>query len=549
MSPYPGVSLPTDPRLASLFRVPINYVLEVRVRGVVVGSLSVPNDPNGITLSQPHATSIEHTLGASPVREHTRNKERVLVIRGSSGARPRSGYNSLGQVIFADGPVIQRQFQEFLDEYQKSAEKYPGDVEMVFRAFDEGWDYLVEPEGWVADRDARTRSVLSWQLRLRVYGDTSAERPLNILSPVSDAFEEAALKVAQMNAYLALAGNAATNARGDLESLRAPLLAAQQTLAAIDVVTEGARGIARFPGVLLADLAVIGSQLRDVWGDVFGSRTERSVLGTGVVALQGGWESIKRSVGYAAEDTPRDAVTALGLSGGGGEDLNLAQLRQASTGALSGRAAAAPRTLDATPAATAVVLRAGETLRAVAQRFYGDADRWGEIASFNGWRGPERLSDGSAARPGVRILVPTGVLDPEVRRPDRDPFLHDVYVSPEGDFEYTEDGDLRTVRGPENFKQAVRLRMLTIQGQSPGFPRYGLPRVVGGSARPTEGGDMAAYIASHVREQALRDSRVQSVRGLEVLDQGDEFQVRAVLVPQDGTGEPLSVLAPIPGGS
>ncbi len=546
---YPGVAVPQSGRLAALFRVPIDYVLEVRVDGQVAVAVSVPNYPGGLSLSQPHATSVRHTLGDEPVREATVNRFRTIVIRGNSGFRARAGYNERGEVIFAEGPIILREFQAFLDAYQKLVAEDGPRVTLVFRAFAENYNYRCEIETWAVERDAATTPLANWSLTLRAYLDAPPNNPINLLSPVSDWFEKAAQKIQLANAYIAIAGNATTNFRGDLESLRAPGRALQQTALALQNVADGARAIARFPADMVADFANAAQGFKDAYEDVVGGRFDDPWVNEWE-ALSGEWERLTNTLGITAEDAPRDSMTALGYSGGTAADLEMSRARALAVGPLDGLYLRAPTRgprLDAQEA-TPVQLRTGENLRDVALRILGDAEQWIVIAEYNGWQNAHRLGSGRPARRGDWVRVPRGRRSETLLRRS-DPYMRDLYLDAEGDLELVGQGgttgflmDLRTVRGPANLRQALTGRMLTVMGESAGFPQYGLPRVVGlgGSASG------AAYIAAHVRDQLLRDPRVDLVQNLSVTDEGDTLTAEADVTPKDATGSPVTLLAPLP---
>jgi hypothetical protein len=92
------------------------------------------------------------------------------------------------------------------------------------------------------------------------------------------------------------------------------------------------------------------------------------------------------------------------------------------------------------------------------------------------------------------------------------------------------DNDLKVTSGRYNLEQALALRMLTEQGESYIMPDYGLPVRVGGTSADRE----VAYLASHVRDQLVRDSRVRDVRDVSVLIEGDTLAVSVSLSPVSG---------------
>jgi hypothetical protein len=548
---YPGVDIPATGRLAALFRVPIDYVLEVRVQGKITSAISVPNYPGGIVLEQPHATSVRHTLGDEPVREGTVNRTRNITIRGNSGYAARAGYNETGQVIFANGPIIVREFQGFLDNYQKLLAALGEDmVDMVFRAFEEKWNYRCEVGVLVIDRGAeRSPTTWDWHVTLKGYLDAPPNDPINLLSPVSDWFEEAARTIQLANAYIAVAGNAAQNLRGDLESLRAPLQALQQTGQALQAVTQGSRDLARFPADMVADFSNAAVSFKSAWEDITGGRFDDPLGVNGWTALQGEWELLQTRLGYAAEDSARESMTVLGYSGGSPTDLEASDQRAAAVGPLDGLyPRPGPRNRRDATETTPVQLRPRENLRDLAERYYGDPDEWIVIAAYNGWQSAHRLGSGRPARRGDWVFIPRRDLSPKLLH-ETDLYLEDIYLTHDGDLEFIGQDDptgfkmdLRTIRGAANLRQALTGRLTTAAGDSRGFPRYGLPRVVGTGMNSS----VAAYVAGHLRDQLLRDSRVDTVQNLSVSDGGDRLVAEGEVTPKDSAGSTVRLLAPLP---
>ena len=548
----PGVSAPTGV-LAALFRVPIDYLLEVRVRGQVALAVSVPNYPDGVTFERPHATTIRHTLGEDPVREATANRYRVITIRGNSGMAARAGYSRIGLITYADGPTIVREFSEFLDNYQKMLAELPPllKLDLVFRALTEGVALRCEIESWSWERSAqRSASTWDWQLRLRAYQDAGGVGPLSLLGKVAEAFDTATSLVQSANGYVAAAGNVVTNFRGDLETLRGPLIALQQTAGALSDAADSVRDLQRFPAVLAADFAHTAAAFQSAWensepGTLLANSFDPLGAREGNLGfqLQGEWEMLQRTFGYAAEDSARDAMTVLGMSGGNGGDLPEAAARASVTEPLGHRRLPLSRDLRRdVQRVSRARLRPRESLRDVAQRYYGDADRWIEIAVYNGWQSAHRLGSGRPARRGDVVLVPVEAVDQELLPSQSDPYFQDLYLGPDGDLDLTTWGDLRTIRGAANLEQAIRLRMLVVKGDSSGFPEYGLPRLIGTSGSAGTRG----YIAAHISDQLLRDPRVQSVSSIVVEGDGDTYVAEAEVIPQDAAGEALTVLAPLP---
>lgn len=538
----PGLSVPTDGRLASLVRVPIPYILEMRVRGKIITSISMPNDPDGITVERAGARSIQHTFGDKPIIERGEIKAGAVNIKGVSGYKPRAGYNRQGQVIYQDGPAILREFDRFIDgfykqaaEIERLAELLPVSVggindappvELIFRAIDEDTHVKVDVAGWRWARDAvRARIMVDWALSLEVYGSADPVVPLNVLSPVSDLFEAAAAKIDQANAVLAVADNAATNLRADLETLKAPLRAVRRTASALGQISESARELASFPRDLVADYARGAIELRAAYQD---AKENLSLLAPlGGLGFVNEFDLIDSTIGFASETVARDALVILGYSGGTGLDLKRAELRSEQDRA----------GIPLSPQLGSYTLLTGDSLKDVAFRVYGSRSRWTELADLNGWISPYRDSKGRAARVGMTVKIPQAEVDQVV--PDSvDPYGHDLWLSDDGKMDWSS-GDLRSARGPDNLRQAIRDRVLTIAGEVPLFPEFGLPDFIGQSVDA----EMRGLVAAHMREQLLRDQRIQQITSLELVDNGDAVNVEALVTPTQGP--PFRLVVPL----
>ena len=89
-----GVSVPKTGRLGTLFKVPIDYILETSKGDMI----TLPNKPTMYMQSRPSASLITYTLN-SYVKENTPYRNTHIELRGSSGYMERTGYNRQGDVI------------------------------------------------------------------------------------------------------------------------------------------------------------------------------------------------------------------------------------------------------------------------------------------------------------------------------------------------------------------------------------------------------------------------------------------------------------------
>ena len=189
--------------------------------------------------------------------------------------------------------------------------------------------------------------------------------------------------------------------------------------------------------------------------------------------------------------------------------------------------------------ATLHTMRAGEDLRSLALRVYGDAEQWVVIADFNDMRSADIKANGSKLKVGDQIYVPSletaADFDASVNR-NSDPYLVDLLLV-DGDLDIL-DGDFRTVRGIENLQQAINTKTRTILGETVLYPSIGLPDVVGAPVTSR----LIAYLSTIVFEQVSIDPRIQSLSDIEFLVEGDSIIARFQATPVTGTSFPMETI-------
>lgn len=554
----PGVNPNNLPgRLADLVRVPIDYILEVHVNGKLYRGLSttLPNVPGNYSYVRQSATSTDPTLTEDVIREHGTPRFASHSISGETGLKARSGYDRKGNIIFKSGPEVLQEFDEFLKEYQRIASAKGGQdfaapsrklsdgAVLIFRALAENVHARVEVGSFKWDRSAtRYRHSYAWSLQLEEYAPAKRKVPTSLLAPLDSWANKAREAIAEVNALGAVVSNALVNARGDLDELRGPLQELQRTGQVAAQIMQGAGSIAQFPADVLSDLAACAESFANAWNeaDIVAKTARRSYLEGG--ATKDFTDRLRR-IGWLAADSARNTATVAGAVGVGPSqrrsgDQSRADTRMSLTGQTR-RLGAGRR--GSVRNAGAYQMRVGDTLQSIAAGAYGSAARWVEIAYHNGF--PDATTDASGAplRAGTVILLP-GVSDgePVERASTADAlFGRDLYSDPvTGDYEWA-GGDIRTVSGYSNLTQAIRNRMTTSQGESRGFPAYGLPVAPGDVVNAR----VAAYTAAHVREQMAADPRVSDVPRLRVIDGGDRLDIAFDVEPNAGGS--LTVVAPM----
>lgn len=510
----PALPIPASGRLGALLRVPVDYLLEMYVNGVIVNMLALPNAPQSVTQSRTSATALTHTLG-EVVREITQNHRTDIVLKGVSGVAARSGQNREGGVALLGGRTILEEFDRFLDAYQSRAAVDPDATFLVYRSLNEGYAFRVEPLDfrWSEDSE-RNRLSYEWELKLEAYAGAPASPRPSILSPITELVRSVSQYVAAAGGAIALAQNATRNTHAELEEARALL----RTIAdVVDIVGETARdvnGVSRF---FSRDLPATWATLATSY-----ARARRDVdelLGT-------------EDTTYSAELIPYYALSSAGLSGSRGADLTAAASEPTRIETRDALDLERPRF------SRTVRVRAGESAQSIAARAYGDATRWREITAHNNMRDATHHADGRPLRAGDELSVPFAESTSDDLGLPQDLYGRDLRVDVNGDLVISGD-DLALTEGRSNLEQALRVRLTSDQGSSWMIPRYGLPVSVG--AALTE--RVAAYCASHVVEQLTADARVDDVNNVVVSQDTTALAVRATVTPLGGAS--IALITPI----
>lgn len=521
-----SIPVPNSGRLGSLLRVPIDYVLEVYENDRLQSAVTLPNSPREYEQKRPSATIVTHTLN-DVVREFSENHHTTLSLRGVSGYTARLGHTRDGGVSSLLGPTILREFDIFLDEYQKLAAKKGGlNVYMVFRALNEEVAYRVEPMNWEWSEAADTsRFSYNWSLELEAYAPAPPAPAQDILSPVTAALRTAQDQINRVAGAVELGAAAANNLRGELSEATNTLRSVGRVATALSNVVAQADNLVTFvTDTLPSTLVTEAGRFARAWEDA------EELAGRLVADPLGEWdqvgENLARTFGYTATTAPIEATNAAGLLRCSPQSVRSSD-QDPSTTTYSEQGALRNTNLRSS---TAYIWRAGDTLQSLALRAYGDSSRWSEIADFNGLRSARQWGDGTPIAVGDTLAVPQEVEFETRGSVANDPFGTDIALDLSLRDIGFEDNDLALKRGRQNLEQAVALRMLTEQGEAYIMPAYGLPVRVGGTNTARE----LAYLASHVRDQLLRDSRVRDVRDVSVLVDGDTLAVSVSLSPVSG---------------
>jgi len=537
MSQPPAGIKPTGV-LAELARVNIKYLVEWRIGGEIYRALPLPLDPSELTIEQTAPVIITHTLGNLPIREIGRYKQRSVMISGSSGYAPRTGYNRLAEIISQRGDIITREFRIFLEDYQKEAEKHPQNIsftgelenhtDLIFRALDEDYNLQVEVDSFTFSRNANENNFSpAWSVSFNAYMDAEeVDRPFESFQSAVDAVTGA---IDLAGAGVAVASEAINGVAGLGRMLLRPLDALANVTSALDSLSEGLRDILDLPSDLMNRMSNTALSLRTTATRLKGD-VERfpDSMSAQVKALE-------RAI-FGAEEAQLQIESVIGSTGLQVQDENLDNPALYPAPPPNDEESTASPS-EAQSAVTPYRIRQGETLKDVARRVFNDADRWTELADLNGWIDAYRLPSGRLARAGDLILVPSEQ-EREPQRRGLDPYGTDLLIK-NGDLVLSND-DLVLVRDSKNVEQALKHRLKTVVNESSLFKRYGLPNIIGRRVSS----NLIGLVTAHTREQVLLDSRVDSIPVIEMKDDGDTIIMILDIITKAGgflqTSIPLS---------
>ena len=547
-TPPPGIPVPSAGRLGSLLRVPIDYIFEVREANGQLSSqippLSLPLAPTVYQQVRNPPTKVSYTLTGTHI-DRGLQKDHVIQLQGQSGNKVRVGYNRNGEVIYQSGRVILEEFDVFLNQYQNYASVTPG-AYLIFRSLQEGFHYKVELLSWDWSLDAnKNKFSYQWRLQLKAYANAPASALVSIFSPVDAMVQEVADAIGLASAGVALADNAINNVGAAVNQLLAPVRALNALGQSLQTTLDSTRGLGTFlTKGISAEFERAMESLNDAFTSLYEVSSDYAASTTpgvafGVASLESARE--RRAIIRQVEESRTSNLTALGFLGGAPQDID--------TDRISPTTAQERRFLREAPYtgnkqialrnSTTHTLRAGEDLRALALRVYGDSSEWTTIAAFNDMQSANIKSDGSLLKTGDVLYVPS--LDDSTdyeasANRSSDPYLVDLLLV-DGDLNFA-DGDLETVRGVENLQQAITLKTRTILGETVLYPGIGLPDVVG--APITE--RLLAYLSVVIFEQVQIDPRIEGLSDVEFLIEGDNLLARFDATPRTGLAFPVETV-------
>jgi hypothetical protein len=510
-----GISVPKKGRLGSLFKVPIDYILETDDGDFV----TLPNTPSFYMQSRPTASVLTYTINGY-VKENSPYRSTHIELRGQSGYAPRTGYNRDGDLIYQSGLVILEEFDHWLNEWQKKASNKSY---LVFRSLKEGFAYKVSVEKWDFQKDADSnRFSYQWALSLHAYAEPSESKLVSIFFPIDQFINQLTDGIDTINASIAILSNAAANLDAEIRNVALePLRALERSTKLLSDITKTvANSIYGIPSAVLSSVYNIAGNARRALGnlqatypyEVFDEYALNPAK-TAVRELYSQVELVERTVIELS-------IGSRGLIGE--QNTNTDDLIE-----LAKRQASIP-----------YLLRAGESLRDIAGRVYGDKNLVSILIDFNGFLDERTHGDGAPILAGDTLFIPSLIEDRDALYPKRGDsiFYTDLALSADGDL-ILDDNDLRLITDESNLKQAIINRVLTEQGTFKLVPTYGLPALIGDALDNRAN----AILVSSIREQLLLDPRISSIKQVSLLIEGDSIAVTCTLIGISGVTIPLII--------
>ena len=515
-----------------------------------------------VTKNRQEASSLEWTFGPNPIREHAGIRQQMITMTGRSGLAHRLGSKGDSQGdLFSSGPKLFREIEKFFEGYQKlSAEKQIVGGEAVkpileLHLVQEQKHYKVEPKRFEWRKDISTaRHTYMWTMEFLAYGNAEVPTP-NILGAIQDIGEQISDMIDSITAYSEKLASVLRDVEGAAKGFFFSIITAVGRMAAsLGSIMSATAGILNFPKNLANHvLKTIETATQKIYNGYYqieaavGAYQDRSALisvlesphearvevlkSFGVLGFQFDSESAKAQKGYSPTvgayvlntlDASLDAATVtnyekFAVGSGTAADFSFYEYPVIGSDVSGG-------------------------LGVIAEKFYGDAGAWVVIAEANGMLDQFTLPNGAPLKAGQVILIPKL---PGIQLPlsaSTEDYGIDLKLGQDGDLVMlnTDNDHLSTITGAPNLKQALTLRLLTVEGQSGMFPSYGLPKFVAEKSSA----NMVGMAAGSIRTQLLADPRIAEIDEVVVVDGGDRLIVecRAHAVGS----KPIDIAAPLP---
>ena len=517
-----------------------------------------------VTKARVEASSVDWTFGSVPIREHAGLRQQTIIMSGRSGIAHRLGSKGDAQGdLFSSGPKLFREIETFFELYQSKSTKAQGlhrhdskghgKPVLELHLVQEQKHYLVEPKRFEWRKDINNaRHSYAWTMEFLTYGNAEIPKP-NILGLIQDTMGQIGDMVDSITAYPEKLAQVLTDVEGALKSTFVVITAVGRLAASVGGVMSASAGVMNFPKNLVNHvLKTTETATQKIYNSYYqveaalGEFEDRSELIAVLESLHDiRVEALKTFgvLGFTVDIS--DAKAQLGYNKKLGKYV--VNALESSFDAIS----PADYARFAVPATQAVDFSfyehpisgadAMSGLGVLAEKFYGDAGTWSIIGQANGMLDQFTLANGAPLTPGFVLKIPKF---PGMQLPlsaSTEDYGEDLMLGPDGDLVFldTDKTELSTIKGVPNLKQALKVRLLTTEGESGMFPDYGLPKFVCEKSSAF----MVGMAAGSIRTQVLSDARISELDEVVVVDGGDRLIVecRAHAVGS----KPIDIVAPL----
>jgi phage baseplate assembly protein W len=503
-----------------------------------------------IDFARQHAVHTTWTFGRVPYHQYSGIRQQQIKLSGRSGLRPNFEAPSLFDFAAVSddmsGPALFRQLEKFFEEFETKAfnaqQIYEEEPKLIFKALWEEKSFYVTHTNFSWSRDkSNSRFSYEWSLELDTYADLEKPEPNALTSILNTALAAAKAATIAINAA-SVAINSATRVlqsiEQNLDKFKEPLRAFVNMSQEIKKLGTSADSVIRFPQSFFNEVFIaLGhavSLVFEAWARLpfFDKDAARATMFRVLTSLA---------------EARRVVVTALGLNFIG-SDLWTTSYEKKGQTPLTQKSSA----LKTSPISAGFVLvngqtaqvyevKSGENLLDIAQEILGNRDAWKSIASLNNMSSPTTLATGAPLVAGSIVYVPVASDSPANLIGSKDVYSTDILIK-NGDMVIAgipgqNATDVRTVSGISNLKQALSHRLLTERGDNSSFPDYGVPKLVGTPSAAYK----IAEAAAEVRAQFGAEKRIESVKNLSVIDNGDRMVVNATVTPVNGQAFSINV--------
>lgn len=497
------------------------------------------------------AVQIRHTLGRSPIIEHSGTKKLIFTLQGRSGQHYYLGSDSSGNLKFASGVDLFQDLIRFLQRYEEitssrifkrtgqglnegegsglEGTKPFSKGHLVFLAPFENLSYHVVPTAFSVNRSVQTsRHDYEFTLTLEATSEYIAattplsafEKVLQGAESITEAIDTAAGAVAYAQAHVEIF-------QGDLRRLLSPIDAIQRLVTELDDLGSSGKSTLNIVSTQTNRLLSAIGQASRVAYDAINLLSFNALQ----KATDQGFNEFMSELAKA-----RNQITTVFGKGflayeeqdgePSGQAADVVTVNLATTAAALVAQSNDPIVDESSESFSYAKLLDGETLLQFCKRLGLKAQ---EVAKLNGM---VNFLIGEFSVPltgGMLMKVP--IDNPiKVKPGDADIFGTDLQIDlSTGDLVLsgTDPKDFFSISGPPNLKQGTTLRLLTVEGENSVFPNLGMPLHFGDASTS----ELVGSVAFDARSQLLADSRINEVTSLFLRDAGDtlslEIEARA----------------------